>query len=229
MKRLLLFDIDGTLLHSKGIGRDMLAAALRAVYGTAGPIDTYEFGGRTDRRMVLDLLMAEGWDAADIEQRLPRLYDEMARQGERLFPAGRLAPCPGIAPLLAQLSARSDVLLGLLTGNIAATASLKLRAAGLDPATFRVGAYGGDSVERNDLLPVAWQRATAATGLPYNGANTVIVGDTPADILCAQTGSVRSVAVATGWYSQERLAGCSPDYLLDDLSDTSYVMGVLLA
>jgi phosphoglycolate phosphatase-like HAD superfamily hydrolase len=229
MKRLLLFDIDGTLLHANGTGRAMLGGSLRAVYGTAGPIDTYEFGGRTDRRMVLDLLQAEGWEATAVEERLPLLYDEMVRQGEALFGDGRLVPCPGVVALLDRLDANPDVLLGLLTGNIAPTAMLKLRAAGLQPERFRVGAYGSDSVERDDLLPIAWQRASELTGITYQAADTVVIGDTPADIRCAQTGAVRSVAVATGWYRRDRLEQCGPDHLLDDLSDLQRVVDVLLA
>jgi phosphoglycolate phosphatase-like HAD superfamily hydrolase len=229
MKRLLLFDIDGTLLHANGTGREMLGGSLRAVYGTAGPIDTYEFGGRTDRRMVLDLLQAEGWETTAVEERLPLLYDEMVRRGEALFVRGRLAPCPGVVALLDRLHADPDVLLGLLTGNIAPTATLKLRAAGLQPERFRVGAYGSDSVERDDLLPIAWQRAGALTGITYQAVDTVVIGDTPADIRCAQAGAARSVAVATGWYRRDRLAQCGPDHLLDDLSDIERVVEMLLA
>jgi phosphoglycolate phosphatase-like HAD superfamily hydrolase len=228
MKRLLLFDIDGTLLHANGTGREMLGASLRTVYGTAGSIDTYEFGGRTDRRMVLDLLTAEGWTATDIDARLPALFDEMCRESERLFANGRLVPCVGVVELLAALQPNPDVLLGLLTGNIAPTASLKLRAAGLDPELFRVGAFGSDSIERNDLLPIAWQRATELDGKSYAGVNTVIIGDTPADVLCAQNGTARSVAVATGWYARDRLFQCEPDYIFDDLSNTKLVMDALL-
>lgn len=229
MKRLLLFDIDGTLLRSNGTGREMLGASMRAVYGTAGPIDSYEFGGRTDRRMVLDLLMAAGWEISAIEARLPNLYAEMCRQSQRLFGDGRLTPCPGIVELLYALQQNTDVLLGLLTGNIVDTAPLKLRAAGLDPGLFRVGAYGSDTVERDDLLPIAWQRATKMSGLAYSGASTVIIGDTPADILCARSGAARSVAVATGWYTWERLSQCGPDYIFDDLSNTERVLDVLVA
>lgn len=229
MKRLLLFDIDGTLLHANGSGRVMLGNSLRAVYGTAGTIDSYEFGGRTDRRMVLDLLTAEGLSLAEIELGLPQLYDEMCRQSDVLFSGGRLAPCPGAAELLRELRGLPHVLLGLLTGNIAGTAPIKLRAAGLDPALFRVGAFGSDTIERDDLLPIAWQRAAAMTGITFTGRETIIIGDTPADIQCARSGSARAVAVTTGHYSRERLAGCAPDLVLYDLSDTAAVLDILLS
>lgn len=228
MKRLLLFDIDGTLLRANGTGRIMLGDSMRAVYGTAGPIDTYEFGGRTDRRMVLDLLTADAWETDAIIARLPDLYEEMYRQSIQLFTGGRLSLCPGILDLLAELEQQPDVLLGLLTGNIVGTAPLKLRSAGLQPELFRVGAYGSDGDERNDLLPIVWQRAAELAGQAYDGTNTVIIGDTPADIRCAQQGAARSVAVATGWYTKDHLIQCGPDYIFDDLSDTHLVIDALL-
>lgn len=228
MKRLLLFDVDGTLLRANGTGRIMLAESMRRVYGTAGAIDTYEFGGRTDRRMVRDLLTREGWTIEAIEERLPELYAEMIRQGEQLFNTGQVSACPGVPELLARLHGRPDAVLGLLTGNIEPTARLKIRAARLDPDQFRVGAFGSDSVERNDLLPIVWRRANELTGHAFAGIDTVIIGDTPADIQCAQSGAVRSVAVSTGWSSKDSLRQCEPDHLLDDLADIDRVVDVLL-
>ncbi len=226
---LLLFDIDGTLIQISGLGRAMLGHALAVVYGTSGPIERYAFAGKTDRRMARELMASGGLSAEAFGAGLPALYREMAAEGERLFQPGTLAPCPGVGALLAALAARSDVTLGLLTGNIQATASLKLRAAGIDPALFAAGAYGADSDDRNDLLPIAQRRAAAQTGHRFDRHNTTVIGDTVADIVCAQAGGARSVAVGTGSGSAGALRAGKPDIWFDTLEDTAAVMEALTA
>ncbi len=227
--QLILFDIDGTLIQISGLGRAMLGHALAVVYGTSGPIERYAFAGKTDRRMARELAASGGVSAEAFLDGLPALYREMAAEGERLFLPGTLAPCPGVVPLLAELAGRSDVTLGLLTGNIQATARLKLRAAGIDPALFVAGAYGADSDDRNDLLPIALRRAGAPTGHRFDRHNTTVIGDTVADIACAQAGGARSVAVGTGSGSAGALQACQPDIWFEMLDDTAAVMAALTA
>lgn len=226
--RLILFDIDGTLLNSKRIGRTALGRALEATFGTVGPLDTYQFAGRTDRRIVYDLMLAAGFEPAAIEARLPALHDQMREAGEELFSPATIWPCEGIPELLSELGSRSDVLLGLLTGNIVETAPLKLRAAGIDPSMFGVGAYGADSADRNDLLGVVMKRAKQLTGMTFRGHDTVVIGDTPADVACARSGGALAVAVTTGFYSKEALLACNPDYLFDTLAPTPTVCDAIL-
>ena len=226
--KLLLFDIDGTLIRSNRAGRMAMAAALEEMFGTAGPLDEYPMSGKTDARILTDLLLTVGFDEAVIQARLPALYELMALKAEVIYPGKDIAPCPGVEPLLAALRARSDVLLGLLTGNAQPTAALKLGAAGIDPAQFRVGVYGSEALDRNQLPALALRRAAGLTGRPFSGADMVIIGDTPADILCARAGKATAVAVASGWHSAETLAQYNPDILLDDLMDTKRVLDELL-
>ncbi len=136
--------------------------------------------------------------------------------------------CPGVVGLLSALRDRADVLLGLLTGNSEPTAPLKLQEAGIDPAQFVVGAYGSEDLDRNRLPEIAMQRANELTGLTMTGDNSVIIGDTPADILCARAGKATAVAVASGWHSAKSLARYHPDVLLEDLCDTRTVLQELL-
>lgn len=225
--QLLLFDIDGTLIQISGLGRAMLDHALTVVYGASGPIDSYSFAGKTDRRMARELASAAGVSDEAILDGLPALYREMTAEGERLFSRGSLAPCPGVDVLLEALAARSDVTLGLLTGNIQATAQLKLQAAGINPALFMAGAYGSDSDERNDLLPIAQRRAGARAGWHFDWRNTTVIGDTLADIACAQAGGARSVAVGTGSGTVEALQACQPDIWFEQLDDFATVMTAL--
>jgi phosphoglycolate phosphatase-like HAD superfamily hydrolase len=226
--KLLLFDIDGTLIRSHGAGRETLSLALTEVFGTAGPLDDYKMSGKTDPRIITDLLVAAGINNGDIAAKLPDVYRLMAEHGRAIFPERDMQPCPGVVPLLAALRQRQDVLLGLVTGNIKETAPLKLAAAGIDPAQFRLGAYGCDGMDRNQLPAIAMQRATDLTGYSYSGKNTVVIGDTPADILCARAGRATAVAVASGWHATHTLTRYQPDHLLENLSDTHTVLDILL-
>jgi phosphoglycolate phosphatase-like HAD superfamily hydrolase len=226
--RLILFDIDGTLINSSRIGRVALGQALQDVFGTIGALETYEFAGKTDRRIVRELMMKEGWTADEIILRQAELDERMAEAGRALFNSRTVWSCPGVSSLLNLLCRRQDVTLALLTGNIQHTAPLKLAAAGIDPALFAAGAYGSDSLERDDLFDIALQRVREATGLRFSGEDVVAVGDTPADIRCARAGKSRAIAVATGPYSAETLSQHRPDYLFNDLSRTEEVLDILL-
>lgn len=226
--RLILFDIDGTLINSSRVGRTALGRAMQIVYGTAGALETFEFAGKTDRRIVRELLLAEGWAGPAIEARLAELDEQMGAAGRELFTPRTIWSCPGVPALLDVLDGREDVTLALLTGNIHHTVALKLSAAGIDPTRFVAGAYGSDSLDRDDLFAIALDRTEMATGRRFAGSDVVIVGDTPADVRCARAGGARAVAVATGPYPAERLAGCEPDHLFADLSQTDSVLGALL-
>lgn len=225
---LLLFDIDGTLINSSRIGRKALGRAMTAVFGTTGALETYEFAGKTDRRIVHDLLAAEGWSHEAVEARLPELDEAMAAAGRDLFTPQTIWACPGVPTLLDDLARRDDVVLALLTGNIRHTVSLKLVAAGIDPTRFVGGAFGSDSQDRDALFAIALDRVHQSTGLAFSGRDVTIIGDTPADIRCARSGGGRAVAVATGPFPAELLGRHRPDHLFTDFSQTADVLRVLL-
>lgn len=227
--RLLLFDIDGTLIDSSRIGRTALGRAMRDVFGTAGALETYEFAGKTDRRIVHDLMAAEGWPAQAIAARLPELDERMAAAGRDLFTPETIWACPGVLPLLESLRRNNDVVLALLTGNIRHTVPLKLAAAGIDPSQFAAAACGSDSLERDDLFRIALNRVRQSTGLHFTGDQVIIIGDTPADIRCARAGGGMAIAVATGPYPAELLGRHQPDHLFADLSRTEDVLQAILS
>jgi phosphoglycolate phosphatase-like HAD superfamily hydrolase len=225
--RLILFDIDGTLITSGYAGREVLSRALRHVFGIAFPVDGYSLAGKTDRGAIIELARAAGMSPDSIETRLPAIYEQMAVEGRRLF-AGAYQPLPGVPQLLEALHAHAGITLGLLTGNCEATAPLKLSAAGIRPDYFRIGAYGSDDEDRNQLISIAKLRAAQVTSQAFNGRDTIVVGDTPADILCARSAGAGIVAVASGFYSSAALEQLQPDHLLPDLSDVEHVIALLM-
>ena len=228
-RRLVLFDIDGTLLWPDGAGRASMKAGLLEVFGTAGEIDAYKFVGHTDRETIFKLMRDQGFSDSEIEARFGDLAPAMERALSKLIDAQRhhIRPCPGASDLVAHLHDRANVTLGLVTGNFQLTAILKLRTAGYDPTVFRVGAYGHLSPLRADLPPHALEQARQYTGTEFQKGQVVIIGDTPADVTCGLGIGARSIAVATGFSKPEELQAAGPDYLFADLSQTGEVLDAI--
>ena len=228
-QRLVLFDIDGTLLWPDGAGRASMKAGLLEVFGTAGAIDHYQFVGHTDRETIFTLMREQGFSDSDIEARFGDLAPAMERALSKLIDAQRhnIRPCPGASDLVAQLHGHANATLGIVTGNLQPTAALKLRTAGYDPAVFRVGAYGHLSPLRADLPPHAVEEARQHTGIEYQKGQVVIIGDTPADVTCGLGIGARSIAVATGFSKPEDLQAAGPDYLFADLTQTDDVLDAI--
>ena len=230
MKRLILFDIDGTLLSTDGAAGRAFEAAMIEIYGTAGPINDVSFAGKTDPQIAHELLSHAGLDRDWIEAGLERLWaGYLARfDGELLKTPARVLP--GVMEFLDFLESRpSEATIGLLTGNIADGARRKLDAAGIGFGRFAVGAFGSDHEDRNELPALGLARAAATTGIRFEGKEMAIVGDTPADITCGQVVGARTVGVASGAYSREDLAACHPDFLFDSLEDTDAVWNAILS
>lgn len=229
MRKLVLFDIDGTILLTAGAGRRAIIAALGEEVGDATAFGQVRFDGKTDPQIVTELLEVAGHGGPHSSERVTaicRRYVELLA-GELERHTTRTTMMPGVGHLLDRLEAQEEVILGLLTGNVAEGAKLKLRSAGLDPARFRVGAYGSDSAYRPDLPPIAAQRAEPYFGRVPGGAEVVIIGDTPADISCGGCIGARAVGVATGGYSVSDLAACGPHAVFEDLSDTDRVVDAI--
>ncbi|HEU5040784.1 MAG TPA: HAD family hydrolase [Gemmatimonadales bacterium] len=227
--RLVLFDIDGTLLLTAGAGRRAIVAALVEEVAYTDAFERVRFDGKTDPQIVVELLEAAGdpgpRDAERVAAVCRRYVTHLAQELER--PTTRTTLMPGVAPLLDRLE-RERVVVGLLTGNVAEGAALKLRSGGIDPARFRVGAYGSDAAHRPELPGIAARRAEPFFGRIPSGDEVVIIGDTPADIRCGLGIAARAIAVATGGYSLSDLESCAPYAAFPDLSDTERVLETIL-
>lgn len=228
--RLFLFDIDGTLIHARGAGRKAIGKAMLEVYGTVGPVDTYDLRGRTDPRIVIDLMTTAGLPEDVVRARLSACFQLYVRELEALLANGaaEVTVMPGIADLVRRLDERDDAVVGLLTGNIEAGARVKLTPTGLWPY-FRVGAFGSDDIDRRRLPAIARARARALTGHDFPFERVVIIGDTPLDVDCARACGARAVAVATGFHSGDELVACAPDVFFEDFADVERVVRALTA
>jgi phosphoglycolate phosphatase len=229
-RKLVLFDIDGTLLLSAGAGRRSLLAAMAGTVEDPGRLGAIRFDGKTDPQIVIELLTAAGHPRAReselVAEVLARyvtcLEQDLAVHGHR----SRVMP--GIPDLLDALEADPAVLLGLLTGNVAPGARLKLGAAGLDPGRFRIGAFGSDHADRIRLPPIAVARAEPLVGRRLAGSEVVIIGDTPADVQCAGSIGARTIGVATGGFTVAELHAAGADAVFPDFSDTARALEAIL-
>jgi len=214
--KLLLFDIDGTLVHSGGQAKPVFAAAMLEVYGTAGEIDRYDFSGKLDPRIVVDLLAAAGVERETIDGRLDAVRENYLARLERTLEPARMRVMPGIRELLPALAGRDDLVLGLLTGNWRDGARIKLGSVGLWDY-FRFGSFGDDGLDRRELPPVALDRAHRHSGYPFTPHEAVIVGDSLLDVDCARAYGIPCLAVATGWTEASALAAAGADWVVRDL------------
>jgi len=215
--RLILFDIDGTLLSAGRAARESILAALRAVLGWDGTADGNDFSGKTDpqilRELVEEFVGADRFQA-ELAPVLDRYVEELR---SRLRPEA-VVPKPGVPELLERLAREPNVVLGLLTGNIERGARLKLDPPGFN-RFFPFGAFGDDSADRYRLPAVAVARARERTGRDFAGESVVIIGDSVHDVGCGRPLGARTVAVATGPTSAERLAAERPNAVCQDFSD----------
>lgn len=226
-RKLVLFDIDGTILLTKGVGRKIVSDALSSVCHKPIETDGVVFSGRTDPQIMRDILALNHISVDNQENVLSLALIEYADLVEKRLKPEHVFALPGIEVMIPHLAEIEAVQLALLTGNLETTAYAKLRAIDLD-SFFPFGAFGSDHEERNELPRIAQRRAASYAGHMYGGKDVIVIGDTQRDIECSRTIGAYSVAVCTGRISRSDLAKEKPDLLLDDLSEVEYVVSHLL-
>jgi phosphoglycolate phosphatase-like HAD superfamily hydrolase len=227
--RLVLFDVDGTLVLTGGAGARAMTLALRDLLGIEDGFAGVPMPGRTDQIILQDALerTGHGKDERLVREFHDRYLDHLAREIHTPAPGKFKGVLPGVREILDALSSRHDVMLALLTGNYEAAAQLKLEHFDLW-RYFTCGAFGGDAHERNDLVPVAVARSRQR-GLPDVPPDRVIViGDTPLDVACAHASGARAIGVATGGDDEETLRRAGADAVFADLGDTQAVLAAVL-
>lgn len=225
--KLVLFDIDGTLVLTGGAGVRAMNRACEELIGHSDALDGIPVAGRTDQIILHDALRRIGRDLDDVlfaalrDRYLHRLQQEIDRPG-----LGVKGVMPGVRELLDELHQREDAFLGLLTGNFEAGARIKLGHFDLWKY-FRYGAFGDDAADRNELVPFAVARARARGAPEPKPSDVLVVGDTPHDVACALAAGATPVGVATGGYSADQLRTSGADIVFEDLSETAAFVELL--
>jgi len=220
--KLLLFDIDGTILTTH-IGRQSIDQTLTRLCGRPISSEHVSFSGKTDPQIVQEILLDNGLSAPKAAALIPEVLEAYVETARQTIVPHRIEVLPGVRDLIDHLAAQDTVQLALLTGNLDVTAYLKLEAVGL-AGYFPFGAFGSDHADRAELPSIAVRRAYAHTGRSYTGKDIVIIGDSENDVRCGRGVGAFAVAVATGRVSRAALAAQSPDVLLDDLCDRAFFM-----
>src|SRR5205807_1724520 len=223
-KRLLLFDIDGTLIHSGGAGVEALKLALTERFGIKDDLHDIEIAGMTDSGIVISILKkhkipttAENV-AAFLDSYVHFLSLELPRREGKLL--------PGVLELLERLKTRKRLVLGLLTGNVSRGAQIKLTHYGVWHF-FEFGAFADDHFDRDELGRFARARAREKHGVEFAPAQIFVIGDTPHDIRCGKVFGAKTIAIATGSYTREQLASHRPDFVFDNLSEVEEVLALV--
>jgi phosphoglycolate phosphatase-like HAD superfamily hydrolase len=232
LERLVLWDIDGTLIRAGNVAKDVFALAVEHAVGSHPGEHGVIMGGKTDPQIALEILAGMGIDAREGEDHLPlvmeRMEAELAAAVELIRERGRVLP--GAAEVLAALDADPRVAQTVLTGNTAVNAATKLAAFDLERwLDVEIGAFGSDDRDRPALVPVALRRAAEQRGWAGTPEDVWVVGDTPNDLACARAGGVRCALVGTGHTPVEELHALGADAVLDDLCDVDAVVKLLMS
>lgn len=227
---LLLFDVDGTLISTGGVGVRAMGAAGRDLFGPDFSEARTEYAGRLDPLIIDDLLKGNDQEISHANRSAMRAAYRRHLESALSVPGNRRS-LPGVTELLNALATTSEVAMGLLTGNFEDTGTLKLRACGIEPARFGVRVWGDESPHdppRREHLPaVALSRYRQFFQREMPPSRAVVIGDTPHDVACARANGCRSLAVATGSFSIERLREAGADDAVQDLSSTGEVIKTL--
>lgn len=224
--RLVLWDVDGTLLRTNGVAQHAFDLAAEHVLGRPPGAHEVRMSGKTDPLIALEILAFAGVAEDEAHRLLPgvlgRLEAELAAAAHQVRSQGYVLP--GVPEVLADLHGDPEVVQSMLTGNLRANAVVKVAAFDLDHwLDIDVGAYGSDDHDREALVPVAVERVARLRGVVVDPADVWVVGDTPRDLACARAAGARCLLVATGQFGVDELRTLRPDEVLADLSDADAV------
>jgi phosphoglycolate phosphatase-like HAD superfamily hydrolase len=221
MPKLILFDVDGTLIDSGGAGKAALEKTFEELTGIRKGFEQVHFAGNTDLAIIKAAFENHGVSAED--GLVARFLERYPTNLQMTVSRARGRAYPGVHELAAALGRADEHYLGLLTGNVQIGARIKLEPYGLnDPFPF--GAFGDDNEDRNQLVPVAMERLESLFQVIVGYMDCLVIGDTPRDVACAAAWEARCLAVATGPYSVQELTDAGADLVVEDLSETDKIV-----
>ncbi len=226
VKNAYLFDIDGTLLHARGVGKWAFEIALSKTLGGKYSLDKEDFSGRTDKDILYSFLERLGYKSEEIVKIMPSLYNSYLDEFKKLTEEYKdnFLVFPKVRELLSELRGEC---IGLLTGNLLEAAFIKLKAIGVDEFfPYGVGGFGNESRNRSKLLPIAIERMKDFYGVEkFN--KIWVIGDSHRDIICAKENNAISLIVATGKERKEKLIKYKPDFIFDDFGNIEIILNIL--
>ena len=225
-RKLVLFDIDGTLMNSDGAGNQAFVDALTQIFDRRFSADSFSASGKTDTQIALELCEKFGVSRDEAMTRLPDIRERYLAGFEKELIAAKPTVFAGVRELVAAVADIPTCLMGLLTGNFEPAGWMKVESVGLREP-FQMGAFGDNAPQRSDLPGRAVERAKELTGQTFEGKEIVIIGDTPNDVACGRHLDVTAIAVATGRYDESALMEAEPDFLFADFSEPSRVVDAI--
>jgi len=228
MQKLILWDIDGTLIYSGGVAGEAMRASMQRVYGGVSTEARHSYAGKTDRQIILETFAERDHDEllSTLDHFTATYVEELTSRRDEFLTRCRVLD--GAAAALERLTT-ADVIQSVLTGNLQPIARIKLDLMGLTHfLALDVGAYGSDHHRRTELVPFAAARAEQRYGRSFTGTDVVVIGDTPHDIDCGRAVGARTIAVATGPFSADALRAHAADLVLENLADTDAVIAAIL-
>lgn len=225
MHKLVLFDIDKTLIKGSKSHHIAFSKAFKEVYGVNTTIDIINHAGMTEQQVIIEVLKKNGLEEELIKSKLRQCMEVMVECFNKNVGNEEIIVLDGVKELLEELK-KHNVIMGLLTGNLEPIAMGKLKKVGLNHY-FKVGGFGSDNINRTNLVKLAIKRAEENFGFKFND-NVFLFGDTPKDIKAGKQARVKTIGVITGIYSKKQLENAGADFILENLKDTNKVLEIIL-
>jgi len=224
MKKLILFDIDNTLIKTPRAHNLSFSVAFKKVYGIETTIDIIEHPGMPDSKIIIEVLKRNGLTEEEIKLKIKECMREMIDYFRGAIKNEELVVLGGVEELLKELSKRNCIL-GVVTGNLRPIAEIKLNKTGLSKY-FKVGAFGDESVDRTQLVKLAIERAKEKFNFKSND-NVFLIGDTPKDVKAGKEVGAKVIAVVTGKYNEEELRGAGADFIVKSLEERNKILKII--
>lgn len=224
MNKLILFDVDKTLISNSKVHNKAFSAAFKKVYGIDTSIEIFSHHGMTDQQIIIEALKKNGLDEQEIKSKITECMEAMVDSFNKFIDGENVVPLSGVQELLKKLS-ENGFLMGLVTGNLEDIARGKLKKAGIGQY-FKLGGFGSDDLNRANLVKIAIKRAKGNFNFSFNN-NVFLIGDTPKDIAAGKEAEVKTIGVASGIYSENQLKNAGADFVVPNLKDKEEILKIV--